>query len=1281
MKKLFSGCLLIFFLFSLIACKQQEDLNSTADKLCSITFSAYNGSSDSNSRQIGNYIQDFEWDDINKIVIRYTDRFFIVRELKTWTTDSNKSAKAKMESDTNITLAAGTYTFNIEMYDQENLVASGVILDKEIVNGKNHLAFSVNLDNEGDTAPITLNFSWEYSRNNLSKAVFGLYYLNNQDKLVEGFQKVELPIINNSASFTKEDFPCGNYIVRFDLYGASDEHPLSFVDLLITNKKQTVINIPLGNIESFNSVTYKEIENIVFADSSYTLPRAKNDLELLSLPVCNDVESTDSNKILVGWYDESAPETVYTAIPKNITKDLVLHPKWQQKSNAEVYLSVAELSDYLSNGSYSSTVVINITDKSPSLSEIKTIINNNKKSVNLSLKYCNKLRIIDDSFKSCTYITSFIIPDSINIVRDDAFSGCTNLTTVSFQNAITELGTAVFYKCQSLNSDIKLPANITSYPDNFFGYCGFSSITIPSQIETIGNDCFANCTSLKTVQVPASVKKIGTKAFYNSGIDSIDLSQTTAFIESEAFRGCTSLKTVKLPASLTELSEKLFYGCSSLDAEFVLPDTITKIGKKVFTSSSVQTINLPNSLTTIGEYAFAAEPNTYIGEKSNIKNITIPNSITTIEEGAFQNCKILEQIVIPDSVSEIGIKCFYGCSLLKNITIPKNLEKIPSMFASYSGLENLDFLKNRNIKEIEPYAFSNCTSFQSITVPDTVKKIGDNCFEYCSNLTSVKLSSSLSELPAQLFLRCAALKAITIPDSVIKIGEKCFEECTVLSSVTLSSNLQEISYRAFYGLGSLNIVNFPSTINLIDSYAFYKTGITKVTLSGAITIKSNAFDYCPNLTSVTFNDVNSETAECILGDSCFENCPKLESIRLPSNLVSIPNYMAYNCSTLKTVTIPQNSKITSIGRYAFYKTGITSIIIPEGVETIADYAFMYSPITSITIPNSVKTIGNYVFENCPELETVQLSDNLENISKSLFYGCSKLTSVNIPSKVSGIGNSAFYKCTSLSTISIPGSVQKIDSNAFSGCTSLRTVNLSEGLLSIGNSAFSGCTSLSSINLPDGLTTIDYYAFNNCPSLISVTLPDSITSINSNGVFNDGVKFVHHHLSLSGAPWGAKTQSIAWVDASSVSCTGTNTLHKVCPYCEKCIRCGHSNFDKYEWEVDSGDYTKLLGDNYIWVSQHLEGTGTAKQTWKVNLPAAISTYYADITVSSGNSDGKGYLYLKNTYYVNGIYNSSKTPKISLQKGENTLTAEYRKESTSTGGDDCIYVSLFPVYVAK
>lgn len=248
------------------------------------------------------------------------------------------------------------------------------------------------------------------------------------------------------------------------------------------------------------------------------------------------------------------------------------------------------------------------------------------------------------------------------------------------------------------------------------------------------------------------------------------------------------------------------------------------------------------------------------------------------------------------------------------------------------------------------------------------------------------------------------------------------------------------------------------------------------------------------------------TSLLTISDEAFAGCRSLTSIFIPENVESISHLAFPGCSALTYVHVDlSNLTFGSINgvlfnadfsKLIYYPSNHgTTYTVPSSVATIDSFAFAGASIlTSITIPNSVTTILDNAFVNCSSLEDILIPNTVTHIGLGVFANCSSLSSVTLPSGLTALPNSLFYGCTSLQTISLPSGLTTIGNDAFYGCAGLTTLTLPSGLTTIGARALNGCSLLSSIVLPSGLLTIGGNAFTLCSSLVTLSIPASVTSI-------------------------------------------------------------------------------------------------------------------------------------------------------------------------------------------
>lgn len=253
------------------------------------------------------------------------------------------------------------------------------------------------------------------------------------------------------------------------------------------------------------------------------------------------------------------------------------------------------------------------------------------------------------------------------------------------------------------------------------------------------------------------------------------------------------------------------YGGSARDVK--IPENITEIKRAAFAKCDfIESVTLPDSVLAIREYAFA-----YC---DNLTSVNIPSSVFSIDAFAFANCKGLKELHLPRSVEDIGYKAFDGCDGLtllsyKNTYAEKyalkhnipfvakdeaelaaGFEIVDGELVKYHG-NDYEVTVPRTVKRIGDSAFMCNYAIRSVTIPDTVTHIGYRAFTACTNLKEVNLPATLEGIANMAFASCKALKALDLPHSVRSIGFCAFTCCNTLKTVTLRSSSVSIAPCAF----------------------------------------------------------------------------------------------------------------------------------------------------------------------------------------------------------------------------------------------------------------------------------------------------------------------------------------------------------------------------------------------------------------------------------------------------------------------------------------------------
>jgi hypothetical protein len=409
-----------------------------------------------------------------------------------------------------------------------------------------------------------------------------------------------------------------------------------------------------------------------------------------------------------------------------------------------------------------------------------------------------------------------------------------------------------------------------------------------------------------------------------------------------------------------------------------------------------------------------------------------------------------------------------------------------------------------SLKTIGESAFYGCTFLSTITIPDSVTTVGASAFDGCTQLLTAVLSSSMTSIPSYCFENCTSLNAPTIPESIKAINEGAFKGSSVykitlpssvislgtsafensgLSEIVLDSSLQTIGDRAFYSCSSLKRIVIPLSVTTIG-YAAFSSGVLAFFCEAST--KSTLWDssWYLGTHSVVWgvSSVSSLSDGCTYGVASNTYAFLMQVPAVATTVAMASDYngfpvrtiagcSCFGCSNLKTITV--SNKLTEIDSYAFYGC---------------------SALTSVDIPDTVSSIGEYAFEGCKKLASFVIPASVTALAKGLFQGCSSLNGIILPNSVISLGNSVFKQCVALQEISIPSSVTIIPDSSFSLCSSLKTVSLSSSLEEISASAFYSCSLLTSIILPDSLLRIQNSAFYSCSALEAIFIPASVTYV-------------------------------------------------------------------------------------------------------------------------------------------------------------------------------------------
>ena len=369
---------------------------------------------------------------------------------------------------------------------------------------------------------------------------------------------------------------------------------------------------------------------------------------------------------------------------------------------------------------------------------------------------------------------------------------------------------------------------------------------------------------------------------------------------------------------------------SSGGAECILPSTIYYTGDDGVPEPTPYTVT---------ELRFSPYGNSVTSVNNNYTALVLPDTLTDIG-GSLSGFKNVTEITIPGSVKVFNATLQY-MKQLRTLTFEEGMEEIASG-SVVSGCKSLTtiHLPSSLQKLSGTDTFSGASALTDITLPEGIAITEGSTFSECTSLKSIELPASITTIPSYMFAGCSALERVTAKGTITAIGNSAFKSDTALTEIPDLSQVTSIGDRAFYGCSALETVDLHS-VTTMEYAAFQGCDALsgEIDLSNLEVIPGHAFCYDPNITSVV-------------------TCPTLRSI----------------------------------GDWAFIWAGISTISLPETLNSIGTYTFYKASLSgTVALPDSLTQLGASAFSGCEKVEAIQIGSGLTDIPKDAFDGCKPKT--------------------------------------------------------------------------------------------------------------------------------------------------------------------------------------------------------------------------------------------------------------------------------------------------
>ncbi len=554
---------------------------------------------------------------------------------------------------------------------------------------------------------------------------------------------------------------------------------------------------------------------------------------------------------------------------------------------------------------------------------------------------------------------------------------------------------------------------------------------------------------------------------------------------------------------------------------------VEKIEAEAFAGNNdIRSVTIGDAVESIGARAFSG--------CKNLESVTIPDAVKTIGTAAFSGCQSLKEVTVGTGVTSLGNGAFAGTHSLQNVKFsssnPKftcddgtilNKDGRDTIYQVLAGRKGGSYAMPSTVKAIKPYAFWGDYNLEKVNISSNVKEIPAYAFSNCRNLKNVEIPYSVKNIDMKAFEDCVRLRKITMPSSVSNIHSTAFDGCTKLE-IKADVGSAAYTFAQTLKLEDIEVSEYeeaPSG-NSVSGNDMTGEGSGGENADSGEKPASPPVDYYHEVSHMNAmaeeEDSSVKGKTRVLGQQAYiliDNStatinvggtgdtiggePKDDAVQSTDTVPGLAGSEDAKGGSFPKYTIVRDQEgDLVVAAQAYYDDEMTSYSIPEDVVRIGEFSFARSGLQSVVIPDGVEEIGYAAFYHCDSLADVVIPDTVQRIDAAAFDQTPWLSEWKQNGSgdflIVGDGILLAYKGNG-GAVSVPAGVKSIGAEVFKDRDDITSVNLPDSIELIGEAAFAGCGGLTAVEGGNNVRKISDRAFAGCP-IATIHIPASVEHI-------------------------------------------------------------------------------------------------------------------------------------------------------------------------------------------